>query len=110
MHCFEGHHVTTLGEITSKDGNRTEIQELDSISHVFHNGKSTGVGLAFVNDIQNGIKLSNLRLVTIFAGDLHQCGHMVALKVMLSQKTSTLAIYVEATFMKNRQKVKGFFF
>jgi len=40
MHCFEGHHVTTLGEITSKDGNRTEIQELDSISHVVHDGKS----------------------------------------------------------------------
>ena len=32
--------MTTLGEITSKDGNRTEIQELDSISHVVHDGKS----------------------------------------------------------------------
>ncbi len=40
MHCFEGHHVTTLGEITSKGGNRTEIQELDSISRVVHDGKS----------------------------------------------------------------------
>ena len=40
MHCFEGHHVTTLGEITSKDGNRTEIQELESISRVVHEGKA----------------------------------------------------------------------
>lgn len=39
MHCFEGHHVTTLGEITSKDGNRTEIQELESISRVVQEGK-----------------------------------------------------------------------
>ncbi len=34
MHCFEGHHVTTLGEITSKEGSRHEIQELDSINRL----------------------------------------------------------------------------
>ena len=40
MLCFEGHHVTTLGEITSKDGNRTEIHELESISRVVQEGKA----------------------------------------------------------------------
>ena len=34
MHCFEGHHVTTLGEITSKEGSRHEIQELDTINRL----------------------------------------------------------------------------
>ena len=38
MHCFEGHHVTTLGEITSKEGSRHEIQELDSINRLVQVG------------------------------------------------------------------------
>ena len=50
MLCFEGHHVTTLGEITSKDGNRTEIQELESISRVVQEGKSKA------NDIRGQLK------------------------------------------------------
>ena len=32
--------MTTLGEITSKDGNRTEIHELESISRVVQEGKA----------------------------------------------------------------------
>ena len=42
----------------------------------------TGLGLAVVNDVRNGIKLLNFRSVTIFAGDLAQCGHMMALKAV----------------------------
>jgi hypothetical protein len=34
MHCFEGHHVTTLGEMTSKEGSSHQIQELDSINRL----------------------------------------------------------------------------
>lgn len=34
MHCFEGHCVTTLGEITSKEGSRHGIQELESINRL----------------------------------------------------------------------------
>merc|ERR1711981_993613 len=50
MLCFEGHHVTTLGEITSKDGNRTEIHELESISRVVQEGK------AKANEIRTQLK------------------------------------------------------
>ena len=42
----------------------------------------TGLGLAVVNDVRNGIKLLNFRSVTVFAGDLAQCGHMMALKAV----------------------------
>lgn len=47
MLCFDGHHVTTLGEITSKEGSRHEIQELEGINrlvqvqllfHLFNDG------------------------------------------------------------------------
>jgi hypothetical protein len=31
MHCFEGHHVTTLGEITNNCGSH-HVQELDSVN------------------------------------------------------------------------------
>lgn len=41
MHCFEGHHVTTLGEITCNDGSATkEIKELDCINRLVQEGKS----------------------------------------------------------------------
>ena len=62
--------MTTLGKITSKDGNLTEIRELDSISYVIHKGKSKASGLAIVNNVRNGIKLLNFRSVTVFASDL----------------------------------------
>jgi hypothetical protein len=39
MHCFEGHHVTTLGEIYSKQGTRQQIQEVDSINNFVQKGK-----------------------------------------------------------------------
>jgi hypothetical protein len=39
--------VTTLGEITSKDGARTEIQELDSISRVVQEGKTKAIEIRF---------------------------------------------------------------
>ena len=55
---------------------------LDSISHIVHEGKSKASGLAIVNNVRNGIKLLNFRSVTIFAGDLAQCGHMMALKAV----------------------------
>ena len=48
--------MTTLGEITSKDGNRTEIHELESISRVVQEGKAkVNVKLSFT-DIRNGQK------------------------------------------------------
>ena len=40
MHCFDGHHVTTLGELTNKEGCHQEIQELNSISHIMQEGRS----------------------------------------------------------------------
>ena len=42
----------------------------------------TGLGLAVVYDMGNGIKLLNFGTVAVFAGDLAQRGHMVALKAM----------------------------
>ena len=44
-----------------------------------------------MNDVRNGIKLLNFRSVTVFAGDLAQCGHMMALKAVHElEKTQTL--------------------
>ena len=40
MHCFDGHHVTTLGELANKDNCPQEIQQLNSISHVMQEGRS----------------------------------------------------------------------
>ena len=45
MHCFDGHHVTTLGELTNKDGSHQEIQELNSISHLMQEGRSKALDL-----------------------------------------------------------------
>jgi tripartite motif-containing protein 2/3 len=50
MHCFEGHHVTTLGEITSNTGCHHEIQELDSINKVISEGKMKA------SEIRNNLK------------------------------------------------------
>ena len=62
----------------------------------------TGLGLAVVNDVWNGIKLLNFRSVTVFAGDLAQCGHMVALKAVheLEKKTSKTNIKFRSGFYK----------
>merc|ERR1719422_2112435 len=49
MHCFEGHHVTTLGEITSNSGGH-HVQELDSVNKLITDGK------AKANDIRNNLK------------------------------------------------------
>jgi len=38
MHCFEGHHVTTLGEITNNCGSH-HVQELDSVNKLISEGK-----------------------------------------------------------------------
>merc|ERR1719210_2893968 len=48
MHCFEGHHVTTLGEITNSGGHH--VQELDSVNKLISDGK------AKANDIRNNLK------------------------------------------------------
>ena len=40
MHCFEGHHVTTLGELNNKDGSRTDIGQLESINLLIQDGKT----------------------------------------------------------------------
>ena len=40
MHCFDGHHVTTLGELTNKEGCHQEIHELNGISHLMQEGRS----------------------------------------------------------------------
>ena len=34
MHCFEGHHVTTLGEITNSGGHHVQVRHhLDHPQH-----------------------------------------------------------------------------
>ena len=62
----------------------------------------TGLGLAVVNDMRNRIKLLNFRSVTVFAGDLAQCGHMVALKAVheLEKNTSKTNIKFRSGFHK----------
>ena len=40
MHCFDGHHITTLGELANKDNCPQEIQQLNSISHIMQEGRS----------------------------------------------------------------------
>jgi len=49
MHCFEGHHVTTLGEITSNSGGH-HVQELDAINKLISDGKQKA------NEIRNNLK------------------------------------------------------
>jgi len=49
MHCFEGHHVTTLGEITSNSGGH-HVQELDSVNKLISDGKLKA------NEIRNNLK------------------------------------------------------
>jgi len=49
MHCFEGHHVTTLGEISSNSGGH-HVQELDAVNKLITDGK------AKANDIRNNLK------------------------------------------------------
>lgn len=49
MHCFEGHHVTTLGEITSNSGGH-HVQELDAINKLISDGKLKA------NEIRNNLK------------------------------------------------------
>jgi tripartite motif-containing protein 2/3 len=52
MHCFEGHHVTTLGEITSNAGTRGthHVQELDAVNKVISEAKVKA------NEIRNNLK------------------------------------------------------
>ena len=41
MHCYDGHHGPPgMGEIPAKSETRTEMQELESISRVVHEGKA----------------------------------------------------------------------
>lgn len=49
MHCFEGHHVSTLGEITSNSGGH-HVQELDAINKLISDGKLKA------NEIRNNLK------------------------------------------------------
>jgi tripartite motif-containing protein 2/3 len=49
MHCFEGHHVTTLGEITSNSGTH-HVQELDAVNKMISEGKLKA------NEIRNNLK------------------------------------------------------
>jgi len=52
MHCFEGHHVTTLGEITTNSGTRGthHVQELDAVNKVISEAKVKA------NEIRNNLK------------------------------------------------------
>jgi len=49
MHCFEGHHVTTLGEITNNSGTH-HVQELDSVNKMISEAKVKA------NEIRNNLK------------------------------------------------------
>jgi len=49
MHCFEGHHVTTLGEITNNSGTH-HVQELDAVNKMISEGKIKA------NEIRNNLK------------------------------------------------------
>jgi hypothetical protein len=40
MHCFEGHQVVTLGEISSSSGAGHQIHELDDINRLVQVGKA----------------------------------------------------------------------
>jgi tripartite motif-containing protein 2/3 len=57
MRCFDGHHVTTLGEITNKDGCPQEIQQLNSICHIMQEGRSKA------SDLKSNLK--NLEAASI---------------------------------------------
>jgi hypothetical protein len=57
MRCFDGHHVTTLGELTNKDGCPQEIQQLNSISHIMQEGRSKA------SDLKSNLK--NLEAASI---------------------------------------------
>ena len=117
MHCFEGHHVTTLGEITSKDGNRTEIQELDSISHVVHDGKSKAseVRSQLKNLESTSSRLSAQYNKVLFPFPFHHCtkmrldeflfGEALLLSILkLSFKVHSLVktVFAQSSFYENK--------
>jgi len=49
MHCFNGHHVTTLGEITNNSGTH-HVQELEEVNKMISEGKLKA------NEIRNNLK------------------------------------------------------
>jgi len=66
MHCFEGHHVTTLGEITTNSGTRGthHVQELDAVNKVISEAKLKA------NEIRNNLK--NLETTSTRLGGQYQ--------------------------------------
>jgi len=63
MHCFEGHHVTTLGEITNNSGTH-HVQELDAVNKMISEGKLKA------NEIRNNLK--NLETTSHRLGNQYQ--------------------------------------
>jgi len=52
MHCFEGHHMTTLGEITSNNSCPQEIKQLDAINTLLIEGKKKATEIRNVKNLE----------------------------------------------------------
>lgn len=99
MHCFEGHHVSTLGEITSNSGGH-HVQELDAINKLISDGKLKA------NEIRNNLKnleTTSSRLSSQYQKSLGEVNETFSFYVsMLEERKAEIARELEQAY-SNKQ-------
>jgi len=95
MHCFEGHHVTTLGEITSNSGGH-HVQELDAVNKLISDGKVKA------NEIRNNLKnleTTSTRLSSQYQKSLGEVNETFQFYVsMLEERKAEIARELEQAY------------
>ena len=95
MHCFEGHHVSTLGEITSNSGGH-HVQELDSVNKLISDGKLKA------NEIRNNLKnleTTSTRLSSQYQKSLSEVNETFQFYVsMLEERKAEIARELEQAY------------
>jgi len=95
MHCFEGHHVTTLGEITSNSGGH-HVQELDAVNKLISDGKLKA------NEIRNNLKnleTTSTRLSSQYQKSLGEVNETFQFYVsMLEERKAEIARELEQAY------------
>jgi len=99
MHCFEGHHVSTLGEITSNSGGH-HVQELDAINKLISDGKLKA------NEIRNNLKnleTTSTRLSSQYKKSVGEVNETFSFYVsMLEERKAEIARELEQAY-SNKQ-------
>jgi tripartite motif-containing protein 2/3 len=99
MHCFEGHHVSTLGEITSNSGGH-HVQELDAINKLISDGKLKA------NEIRNNLKnleTTSTRLSSQYKKSVGEVNETFAFYVsMLEERKAEISRELEQAY-SNKQ-------